>query len=65
MESEQLISGVVCEIPYDSDYAFSYIIKPENKRYKLRFVSSVDEFLKEGDRVKLVGVYNNENIINA
>lgn len=62
MESEQLISGVVCEIPDDSDYAFSYIIKPENKRYKLRFVSSNDEFLKEGDRVKLVGVYNNENL---
>ena len=61
MKSEQLVSGVVCEIPDDSDYAFSYIIKPENKRYKLRFVSSDDEFLKEGDRVKLVGAYNNEN----
>ena len=61
MKTEQLISGVVCEIPNDSDYAFSYIIKPENKSYKLRFVSSDDEFLKEGDCVTLFGVYNNEN----
>ena len=61
MKTEQLFSGVVCEIPNDSDYAFSYIIKPENKSYKLRFVSSDDEFLKEGDCVTLFGVYNNEN----
>ena len=61
MEKEQLVTGVVCELPNDSDYAFSYIIKPENKNYKIRFVSSEDEFLKEGDYVKLFGKYNNEN----
>ena len=38
-ENEQILTGVVCEIPTDSDYAFSYIIKPDNKNYKVRFVT--------------------------
>ena len=61
MENEQYLSGVVCEMPKDSDYAFTYIIKPENKNYKIRYVSESDHFLREGDIVKVNGKCNDEN----
>lgn len=61
MENEQFLSGVVCEMPKDSDYAFTYIIKPENKNYKIRYVSETDHFLREGDIVKVNGKCNDEN----
>ena len=61
MENEQFLSGVVCEMPKDSDYAFTYIIKPENKNYKIRYVSESDHFLREGDIVKVNGKCNDEN----
>lgn len=60
MENEQYISGVVCEIPTDSDYVFSYIIKPEDKNYKIRYVSETDRFLCEGDAVKIFGKCEND-----
>ena len=53
LENEQTLTGVVCEIPADSDYAFSYVIKPEKKNYKVRFVSETNKFIREGDCVKL------------
>ncbi len=61
MENEQLITGVVCEIPKDSDYAFSYVIKPEKKNYKIRYVSENDKFLREGDLVRVKGACEKEN----
>lgn len=61
MENEQFLSGVVCEMPKDSDYAFTYVIKPENKNYKIRYVSESDHFLREGDIVKVNGKCNDEN----
>ncbi len=54
-ENEQTLTGLVCETPTDSDYAFTYIIKPNGKNYKIRFVSDEDNYLEEGDCVKLVG----------
>lgn len=57
-ENEQTFTGVVCEMPTDSDYAFSYIIKPDNKNYKVRFVTEGNKFIREGDCVKL-------NVINC
>lgn len=61
MENEQFLSGVVCEMPKDSDYAFTYVIKPENKNYKIRYVSESDHFLREGDSVKVNVKCNDEN----
>ena len=54
-ENDQTLTGVVCATPTDSDYAFTYIIKLQGKGYKVRFVSENDNFLEEGDCVKLVG----------
>lgn len=52
-EKEQTMTGVVCEMPTDSDYAFSYIIKPEGKNYKIRFVTRENAFIREGDYVEM------------
>lgn len=57
-ENQQTLTGVVCEMPTDSDYAFSYIVKPDNKNYKVRFVTEDNKFIREGDFVKL-------NVINC
>ncbi len=55
MKNEQMLTGIVCEKPTDSDYAFSYVIKPEGKNYKVRVVSNSDRFLYEGDCVIITG----------
>ncbi len=52
-ENKQTLTGVVCQMPTDSDYAFSYIIKPDNKNYKVRFVTEDNKFIREGDYVRL------------
>jgi ComEC/Rec2-related protein len=52
-ENEQTLTGVVCQIPTDSDYAFSYVIKPDGKNYKIRFVTESNAFVREGDYVKM------------
>ena len=52
-ENEQVLTGVVCQIPTESDYAFTYIIKPDGKNYKIRFVTDSDAFIFEGDYVKM------------
>ncbi len=52
-EKEQIIQGVVCETPKESDYAFTYIVKVEGERYKVRFVTQNNKFLSEGDYVSL------------
>lgn len=61
MENEQYLSGIVCEMPKDSDYAFTYVIKLDNKNYKIRYVSETDHFLREGDIVKVNGKCDDEN----
>ncbi len=53
IENEQTLTGVVCQIPTESDYAFSYIVKPDGKNYKIRFVTQNDAFIREGDYVKM------------
>ena len=55
MENEQMLLGVVCETPTNSDYSFSYVIKPEGKKYKIRYISQDNKFLSEGDYVKFIG----------
>lgn len=60
-EKEQTMTGVVCQIPTESDYAFSYIIKPDGKNYKIRYVTEENVFLCEGDYVKM-SLINNQNI---
>lgn len=52
-EKEQTLTGVVCQMPTDSDYAFTYIIKPDGKNYKIRFVTESNAFIREGDYVKM------------
>lgn len=55
------ITGVVCETPEKSDYSFTYIIKPDGKNYKIRYVSTDNKMLSQGDRVKgTVVLENNE-----
>ena len=45
------IRGVICETPTHSDYAHTYIIKPENENYKVRYVSENNRFFDEGEIV--------------
>lgn len=52
-ENEQTMTGVVCQIPTESDYAFSYIVKPYGKKYKVRFVTESNAFIREGYYVKM------------
>lgn len=42
------IRGVICTTPTHSDYAHTYIIKLENKNYKVRYVSDDNRFFTEG-----------------
>ncbi len=42
------IRGVVCQTPTHSDYAHNYIIKLENKNYKVRYVTEDNRFFTEG-----------------
>ncbi len=53
LKSKETIHGVVCQSPASSDYAFTYIIKPDNKSYKIRFSSQDNKFLEEGDYVNI------------
>ncbi len=50
---QNMVTGVVCQTPVKSDYAFSYIIKVDNKNYKIRFSAQEDKFLQEGDCVAI------------
>lgn len=60
-EKEQKLTGVVCQTPTSSDYAFSYIIKVNEKNYKIRFVSQSDIFLEEGDCVAFTVANHDSN----
>lgn len=59
-EQGQNLTGVVCEIPTESDYAFTYIIKPDGKNYKIRYVTESDIFLREGDCIKMFLANNSD-----
>ena len=45
------ITGVVCESPQETDYAFTYIVKLHNENYKIRYVSEDNKMFREGDVV--------------
>ena len=55
------ISGVVCQTPTMSDYAFTYVIKCDDENYKIRYVTREDKFLSEGDRVKLKAEFSGDS----
>ena len=53
MQTIREITGVICQTPTMSDYAFTYIIKCDDENYKIRYVTEDDKFLSEGDRVRV------------
>lgn len=59
-ESQTKISGVVCQTPQETDYAFTYVIKVNNENYKIRYVSEDDKMFREGDIVSGVVTKSDE-----
>ncbi len=59
------ISGVVCQTPQETDYAFTYIIKLDNENYKIRYVSEDNKMFCEGDIVSGVVKTSNEQFVDA
>jgi len=45
------IRGTVCERVKTSDYAYTYIIKPDKEKYKIRYISETDRGFSEGSIV--------------
>ncbi len=45
------ITGVVCQTPQETDYAFTCVIKLHNENYKIRYVSEDNKMFREGDIV--------------
>lgn len=45
------ITGVVCQTPQETDYAFTYVIKLHDENYKIRYVSEDNKMFREGDIV--------------
>ena len=60
MEKAKEMSGVICEIPKISEETFTYIIKIDDRNYKIRYVSQENKMLLSGDRVKVKGVVSEE-----
>ena len=50
-ENQTKISGIVCQTPQETDYAFTYVIKLHNENYKIRYVSEDNKMFREGDVV--------------
>ncbi len=50
-ENQVKISGVVCQTPQETDYAFTYVIKLHNENYKIRYISEDNKMFREGDIV--------------
>ena len=59
-ENQTKISGVVCQTPQETDYAFTYVIKVYNENYKIRYVSEDNKMFREGDIVSGVVTRNNK-----
>ena len=53
MRDKEMITGVVCETPKDTDYSATYVIKVDGECYKVRFSSGEDHFIEEGDCVRI------------
>lgn len=53
MRDKEMITGVVCETPKDTDYSATYVIKVDGECYKVRFSSGEDRFIEEGDCVRI------------
>lgn len=54
------IKGVVCQTPQETDYAYTYVIKLDNKNYKIRYVSEDNKMFREGDMVSGIVVQSDE-----
>ena len=59
-ENQVKITGVVCQTPQETNYAFTYIIKLNNENYKIRYVSEDNKMFREGDIVSGVVTRNNK-----
>ena len=59
------ISGVVCQTPQETDYAFTYIIKLDDENYKIRYVSEDNKMFCEGDIVAGVVKTSNKQFVDA
>lgn len=59
-ENSTKISGVVCQTPQETDYAFNYVIKLNNANYKIRYVSEDNKMFREGDIVSGVVTRSDE-----
>lgn len=59
-ENQTKISGVVCQTPQETDYAFTYVIKVNNENYKIRYVSEDNKMFREGDIISGVVTRNNK-----
>lgn len=62
--TQKEIKGVVCQIPTNSDYANTYIVKVYGENYKIRYVSEYDRGFKQGDIVSgaIILQENKENL---
>ncbi len=59
-ENQTKISGVVCQAPQETDYAFTYVIKLQNENYKIRYVSEDNKMFREGDIVSGIVIRSEE-----
>ena len=64
-ENQVVVSGVVCQIPQETDYAFTYIIKLQNENYKIRYVSEDNKMFREGDVVSGIVVKGDDEFNDA
>ena len=62
MEKGKEITGIICQTPTMSDYAFTYVIKCDDENYKIRYVTREDKFLSEGDRVKFKAEFSDDSL---
>lgn len=59
-ENKTEIKGVICQTPQETDYAYTYVIKLDNKNYKIRYVSEENKMFREGDVVSGFVVQNDD-----
>ncbi len=62
LENGKEITGVICQTPTMSDYAFTYVVKSDDGNYKIRYVTRDDKFLSEGDRVKFKAEFSDDSL---
>ncbi len=62
IEKGKEITGIICQTPTMSDYAFTYVIKCDDENYKIRYVTREDKFLSEGDRVKFKAEFSDDSL---